>query len=234
MYYAKRSRQKEKLNRPLLTLRDSERIALSGWMDKIKGMRDLMSPEQLRNTPFRDRLERNRKGNQSRELAAAPQTPAKVEEEEEVGDWTELIGQEEPEPSVLDTSSPETGPTEVDESLREAFARQQSSPSYQKMLTFRRKLPAYDKRTELLEVIGSHQVIVISGETGCGKTTQVPQFILDHMLETGQGSRCKIVCTQPRRISAISIGERVADERGETCGGSQSSVGYQIRYQRTF
>ena len=49
-----------------------------------------------------------------------------------------------------------------------------------------------------------------SGETGCGKTTQVPQFILDHC--DAAGTRCNIICTQPRRISAMSVAERVADE----------------------
>lgn len=54
-------------------------------------------------------------------------------------------------------------------------------------------------------MIDNHQVTVISGETGCGKTTQVTQFILDNYIERGKGSVCRIVCTQPRRISAISV-----------------------------
>lgn len=54
-------------------------------------------------------------------------------------------------------------------------------------------------------MIDNHQVTVISGETGCGKTTQVTQFILDNYIERGKGSACRIVCTQPRRISAISV-----------------------------
>lgn len=64
---------------------------------------------------------------------------------------------------------------------------------------------------------------------GCGKTTQVPQFILDDALEAGNGSITRIVCTQPRRISAISIAERVAVERAESLG---KSVGYQIRLEK--
>ena len=58
---------------------------------------------------------------------------------------------------------------------------------------------------ELLQLIHDNQVVVISGETGCGKTTQVPQFILDHHLENGTGSMCRVICTQPRRISAITV-----------------------------
>ena len=66
-------------------------------------------------------------------------------------------------------------------------------------------------------------MVLISGETGCGKTSQVPQFLLDDPLV---GPSCNIVCTQPRRISAISVAERVAAERGESAGGI---VGYAVR-----
>ena len=65
--------------------------------------------------------------------------------------------------------------------------------------------------------------------SGCGKTTQVAQFILDDAIERGNGSITKVVCTQPRRISAVSVAERVAAERGEGMG---KSVGYQIRLEK--
>uniref|UniRef100_A0A8C7U9B2 RNA helicase n=1 Tax=Oncorhynchus mykiss TaxID=8022 RepID=A0A8C7U9B2_ONCMY len=83
---------------------------------------------------------------------------------------------------------------------------------------------------ELVELIRSSQVLVVSGETGCGKTTQVTQFILDDYIERGMGSVCRVVCTQPRRISAISVAERVAAERAESVGDG-NSCGYQIRLQ---
>ena len=66
---------------------------------------------------------------------------------------------------------------------------------------------------------------LVCGSTGCGKSTQVPQFILDHMDETQRGAACRIICTQPRRISAISLASRVASERCEQVG---ETVGYQI------
>lgn len=66
------------------------------------------------------------------------------------------------------------------------------------------------------------QVVIISGETGCGKTTQIPQFILETEIEAIRGAACNIICTQPRRISAMSVSERVAAEKGEKLGESVS------------
>jgi len=89
----------------------------------------------------------------------------------------------------------------------------------------RKRLPSFAAREDLLAAVKSNQVVLISGETGCGKTTQVPQFIMDEAIESG-AKECNIICTQPRRIAALSVAERVASERGERCG---ESVGYSIR-----
>ena len=70
--------------------------------------------------------------------------------------------------------------------------------------------------------------MVLSGETGCGKTTQLPQIILDDLIDSNNGALCNMICTQPRRISAISVAERVADERAEKVG---KTVGYSIRLE---
>lgn len=76
------------------------------------------------------------------------------------------------------------------------------------------------------------KVTIISGETGCGKSTQIPQYIFDDWIIKHSKSEAKqklnIVCTQPRRISAIGVAERVAQERLEKVG---SSIGYQIRLE---
>ncbi|XP_045773576.1 putative ATP-dependent RNA helicase DHX57 isoform X1 [Maniola jurtina] len=102
---------------------------------------------------------------------------------------------------------------------------------YHKMLSSRKKLPAWKKRKEILDAMDKSQVIVISGETGCGKSTQVPQYILDDWLDSyshGGREHVDIVCTQPRRISAIGVADRVAEERVERTG---QIVGYQIRLE---
>jgi ATP-dependent RNA helicase DHX36 len=110
----------------------------------------------------------------------------------------------------------------------------QTNFKYSKMGEFRRKLPSWNYLDEIVRVIETNRVTVISGETGCGKSTQVPQFILDHYIREKKGSLCRVVCTQPRRISAITVAERVAQERGTRCGDRASSCGYQIRLESRF
>ena len=73
---------------------------------------------------------------------------------------------------------------------------------------------------KLIRFLSALQVVVISGETGCGKTTQLPQYILESEIESGRGAFCSIICTQPRRISAMAVAERVSTERGEPLGES--------------
>ena len=98
------------------------------------------------------------------------------------------------------------------------------------MMHVRNKLPIAGHRQEILQAILSQQVILIAGETGCGKTTQVPQYILEDCW--GRGEPCRIMCTQPRRLSATSVADRIAQERMERIGSSGSSVGYAIRLDK--
>ena len=67
---------------------------------------------------------------------------------------------------------------------------------------------------------------MVYGDTGCGKTTQVPQILLEDAMLSGKGAKCSIVCTQPRRVAAISVAKRVAHERAERLG---RTVGYSVR-----
>lgn len=118
--------------------------------------------------------------------------------------------------------------TSLDIHFAEQLKEMENSQLYRERLVKRMKLPVYDKRSDILKAISENNVILISGDTGCGKTTQVPQFIMDDLISTNQGSKCNIVCTQPRRISAITIAERVAWERCEKLG---RSIGYTIRME---
>lgn len=87
-------------------------------------------------------------------------------------------------------------------------------------------LPILDYREKIIKEIENNQVIVIKGDTGCGKTTQVPQFIMDSFTSRGESTKCNIIVAQPRRISAITLAERIADERKEQVG---DVIGYQVR-----
>ncbi|CAM0904618.1 unnamed protein product [Alopecurus aequalis] len=114
--------------------------------------------------------------------------------------------------------------------LRKQLEQKRKLPNYLKMLEARASLPIARLKKHFLQLLKENDVIVVSGETGCGKTTQVPQFILDDMIESELGGNCNIICTQPRRIAAISVAERVSDERCESSPGSKDSlVGYQVR-----
>jgi len=88
-------------------------------------------------------------------------------------------------------------------------------------------LPITIKRTKIIDFVDVYQFGIIRGGTGCGKTTQVPQYILDDHME--KKKYCKIIVTQPRRIAAISIAKRVCSERGWTLG---ETCGYQIGLER--
>ncbi|KAL2610391.1 hypothetical protein R1flu_028964 [Riccia fluitans] len=96
------------------------------------------------------------------------------------------------------------------------------------MWTARSKLPAFKQRDELLEKINHHTVTVVAGQTGCGKSTQVPQYVLEDYIERDKGATCNIICTQPRRLSAIGLADRVAKERGQAVG---ETVGYSVRLE---
>ncbi|XP_048502052.1 DExH-box ATP-dependent RNA helicase DExH6 isoform X2 [Beta vulgaris subsp. vulgaris] len=103
-------------------------------------------------------------------------------------------------------------------------SRIRNLPKLKKISEDKAKLPIAAFQDVITSTIATHQVVLISGETGCGKTTQVPQFLLDYMWSSGKA--CKIICTQPRRISAMSVAERISHERGEEIG---ETVGYKIR-----
>ncbi|CAI5667703.1 unnamed protein product [Oreochromis niloticus] len=92
--------------------------------------------------------------------------------------------------------------------------------------SFRCSLPVYEHQEEIIQIIKKNRVVLVLGETGSGKTTQIPQFLLDDCSKKGES--CRIFCTQPRRLAAIAVADRVAAERGEGVG---QTVGYHIRLE---
>ncbi|AMA46787.1 ATP-dependent RNA helicase HrpA [Pseudomonas alabamensis] len=105
-------------------------------------------------------------------------------------------------------------------SCAQVSARQASVPT----VRYDDSLPIAAKRDDIKKALSEHQVLVIAGETGSGKTTQLPKICL----ELGRGSHGLIAHTQPRRIAARSVASRVADELGTPLGGL---VGYQVRFE---
>ncbi|TIC63741.1 P-loop containing nucleoside triphosphate hydrolase protein [Wallemia mellicola] len=91
-----------------------------------------------------------------------------------------------------------------------------------KMLETRQALPIWTGRDGLIDAVRNHEVVVVLGETGSGKTTQLPQFLLESGL-----TKQKIGVTQPRRVAAMSLAQRVSTETGTQCG---SLVGYSVRF----
>nr|XP_057923229.1 ATP-dependent RNA helicase DHX30 [Doryrhamphus excisus] len=90
------------------------------------------------------------------------------------------------------------------------------------------ELPVDSHRQRVISAVRSSKVVVIAGETGCGKTTRIPRFLLEDCVTVGQGAQCNILVTQPRRISAVSVAHRVAQEMGPAL---KHSVGYQVRLE---
>lgn len=117
----------------------------------------------------------------------------------------------------------------TDAALHNAQQAFKASPGGQKLLSQRATLPISHHYASIVSTLSAHRLTLLTGSTGSGKTTQLPQYILDSTIEAGSGSECKIIVTQPRRVSAMSIAERVAHERGETIG---NMVGWAVRGER--
>ena len=92
------------------------------------------------------------------------------------------------------------------------------------ILEKRLELPVYQFKDKLLEAVKDNQIVVVEGETGSGKTTQIPQFLIDYATQ----GKTMIACTQPRRVAATSIAQRVSEEMDVTLG---AEVGYTIRFE---
>jgi len=111
--------------------------------------------------------------------------------------------------------------------LTKRFDALRRTPAFQAKLQARARLPAHAFRGQILAALDKHRALLVAGATGCGKTTQVPQFILEDAIERGQGGFVHIVVCQPRRLAATSVAARVASEMGEDAVGDL--VGYRVQ-----
>ena len=93
-------------------------------------------------------------------------------------------------------------------------------------IDFPKQLPVSERRADIEAAIRDHQVVILAGETGSGKTTQLPKICLN----LGRGRQQRIGHTQPRRIAARTVAQRIADELNTSLG---ELVGYQIRFNDT-
>lgn len=110
------------------------------------------------------------------------------------------------------------------------FTGKPYSRKWQDILKTRIKLPVWEYRDTFMRLLDENQTIVLVGETGSGKTTQIPQWCVDYCLKLnseGDQKLC-VACTQPRRVAAMSVAARVAEEMDVTLG---DEVGYSIRFE---
>ena len=101
------------------------------------------------------------------------------------------------------------------------FTGKEYTESYYKLLEKRKSLPVWSSKDKILDLVEKNRIVIIQGETGSGKTTQIPQFLLEAGYYGG------IVCTQPRRVAAMSIAKRVSQEMEVELG---KQVGYTVRF----
>ncbi|KAI1659215.1 P-loop containing nucleoside triphosphate hydrolase protein [Daldinia decipiens] len=116
--------------------------------------------------------------------------------------------------------------SEAEDGDNNPFTGEPHSQQYFNILKSRRNLPVHKQRQEFLDLYHKSQILVFVGETGSGKTTQIPQYVVYD--ELPHLNRKLVACTQPRRVAAMSVAQRVANELDVTLG---EEVGYSIRFE---
>lgn len=112
------------------------------------------------------------------------------------------------------------------EAVKLSYEQRMADPAMRSKLASRATLPAYAKRSAIVEMINANKVTLVTGETGSGKSTQVVQFILDYLNSEARDFQTSVIVTQPRRISTLGLADRISDERLDSTG---NETGYVIR-----
>ncbi|KAM3076728.1 Cyclin-dependent kinase catalytic subunit [Clarireedia jacksonii] len=160
-----------------------------------------------------------------REQAAKAKAQIASTERVDQGEYDYVLDEEQGIKWVMDSKLPGEGKGMTKE---ERFVAEQIKAAEKRALSMeetRKSLPIYAYRDQFLEALEQYQILVIVGETGSGKTTQLPQYL--HEAGYTKGG-LKVGCTQPRRVAAMSVAARVADEMGVKVG---NEVGYSIRFE---
>jgi len=175
--------------------------------DENEGYDDYVFEDQIEFVS--DKLLRSRLEEEERKKEKRKKRRRKRKEEGEGGE------------SVTESSSSDE---EEEEEARPWEKGRKPLTPFEQLQVGRKKLPIYKYRDEILAAVKDHQVLVLSAETGSGKTTQIPQYL--H--EVGYTKVGAVACTQPRRVAAMSVAARVSQEMGVKLG---QEVGYSIRFE---
>lgn len=120
-------------------------------------------------------------------------------------------------------------PSSIPEPTINRFTNKPFSRKWRDIYKERIKLPIWEYKETFMKLLDENQTIVLVGETGSGKTTQIPQWCVDYCLEHSfDGQKLCVACTQPRRVAAMSVAARVAEEMDVPLG---DQVGYSIRFE---
>ncbi len=125
--------------------------------------------------------------------------------------------------ALRDTQRREQALAQIAADVEAAAARVQARRAAVPVITYPAELPVSQRKDEIAQAIRDHQVVIVAGETGSGKTTQIPKICL----ELGRGVTGQIGHTQPRRLAARTVAERIAEELGTEPG---AAVGYKVRF----
>ncbi|KAK3737105.1 hypothetical protein RRG08_016411 [Elysia crispata] len=202
---------------------DAEKKKKDEAKEKVDKPRDQFISRLIKKLNIDDSSSKGGGENQNVKKSLSAVKKSEEDDDDEEDDWEALAdkGQlEEISPSSKTLSQergknmPASQTRNKDSHLSKALQARQATALYQELLEGRKNLPVFQFKEEVLSAVRAHNVVVIAGETGSGKSTQIPQFILGDCIAQGHDD-VSVVCTEPRRISATSLAMRVSQEMGE-------------------